>query len=416
APLSYLVRVLYSNNLDLADFGLIYSILAFLAFISMFSDFGLSESLVYYIPKYKLKNDWDSIRNMVFYSLIFQLISTIIIISFLFLFSSYLAANYFKYSSSELILKIFLFTYLGINLTASVKSLFVALQMNISYQFVDFLKYFMIVLFSSLVIFFNLSENLLYIFSLIWAFVHISLVFYYFIYLNFKLPILFDKFPNWNLSLFKKLFFYGFYLLIGNSIMVFLSQVDILMITYFLTLGSVGLYSNALSIQNILALIMTPITLFLIPMVSEYTESKNFKSILKILNLVYTFGLFIVLPFILVFILFSKELIIILFSEKFLDSNSVLILFLIFAIFHILFSYNISILRGLGLIKKRIKIYFFVLFINVMLNLILIPKYGIFGAGIATVISWFILFIGSFYYINLQVSFRLNYVSIFKIL
>ncbi|MCA9496054.1 MAG: hypothetical protein KC589_03865, partial [Nanoarchaeota archaeon] len=29
APLSYLVRVLYSNNLDLADFGLIYSILAF---------------------------------------------------------------------------------------------------------------------------------------------------------------------------------------------------------------------------------------------------------------------------------------------------------------------------------------------------------------------------------------------------
>ena len=40
APLGYLIRLLYSRTLDLAEFGLIYAILSFLGFVSVFNNLG----------------------------------------------------------------------------------------------------------------------------------------------------------------------------------------------------------------------------------------------------------------------------------------------------------------------------------------------------------------------------------------
>ena len=275
APLGYLIRLLYSRTLDLAEFGLIYAILSFLSFISVFNNLGMSQSLIYYIPKYEARKDWDSIRNIVCYSFLFQLILNLIIIVVLFFISSYLAQTYFKYPSAEYILKIFLIVFLGTNMVSSITCLFNGLQKTTQVQFAQFLNHFLILSLSLIIVFFSLSDNLLESFSYIWAFVVIILVFYYFIYFRLAFPVLFEKLPAWNYSQFRSIFSYGFYSFIGQSMQILLLQIDIILITYFLTLESVGLYSNALSILSISTILLSPIIIFFIPMISKYKELKK---------------------------------------------------------------------------------------------------------------------------------------------
>lgn len=414
-PLSYLTRIIYSKSLELGDFGLIYSIFAFLTLISIFIDFGLTQALAYYIPKFNLKNNWDNIRNSVYYAFLFQLITSIIVVVVLFFLSDFLELHYFQNEFASISLKIFLIMFFCINIVNVVKGVLIAFQKVIQVKIVDFMKFFFIFT-SSIFVFLNYDNNLLVNYVLAWSFSHILLVLLYFIYVIKVFPELFEKLPTQDFQLFKKLFGYGFYLLIGNSITVLLTQIDIIMITFFLSTSQVGLYSNSISVISILAIVTLPISIYLIPVFSELSVKKDFSKMSEITSQIFKLGFLLILPISLTFFLFSKEIILILFSEAFLDAHVVLSLFGIFGIFQILSVYNYSILSGLGLLKNRIQSLSFVLIINILLNILLIPFLGILGAAISTIFSWFLSFLFSFYLINSKLDIDFGLKKIIKFL
>ena len=55
--LGFILRTFLARNLSVTEFGLLYSVLAFMGLFSLFRDMGLNPALIKYIPEYIVKKD-----------------------------------------------------------------------------------------------------------------------------------------------------------------------------------------------------------------------------------------------------------------------------------------------------------------------------------------------------------------------
>ena len=53
----YLLRLLLARNLTLAEYGLVYSLIALFGLAAVFNQLGLTEAITRYISKYTVSND-----------------------------------------------------------------------------------------------------------------------------------------------------------------------------------------------------------------------------------------------------------------------------------------------------------------------------------------------------------------------
>ena len=94
--------------------------------------------------------------------------------------------------------------------------------------------------------------------------------------------------------------------------------------------------------------------------------------------------------------LFSKYLITIIFGAKFYAALPVLYIYAWSSIGAALTSVTHQILLTENLTRYVVKVTFFGMITNVLLNIVLIPKYGMSGAAFATLISYFVPFLTLF--------------------
>lgn len=176
-----------------------------------------------------------------------------------------------------------------------------------------------------------------------------------------------------------------------TNIMAFLNnRADIFLISYFLTPTYVGLYSVSISISEKLSIVTNSISTVLFPKISSLNNEDERN---KITSIVTRIILFIsVCGGIILF--FSAEWVIyILFGESYLESvNSfnILLLGVILATISRLIANDIA---GRGKPELNMYVSFVLVISNIVLNILLIPKYGIVGAAWATTFANFINFL-----------------------
>lgn len=165
-------------------------------------------------------------------------------------------------------------------------------------------------------------------------------------------------------------------------------RMDVLCIRYFLAdYQQVACYASANRIIDVLVIFVFIPSVFLFPMLSRLIKNKNFLEAQKVLErcVRYTF-----LPStLLCFWLFlnSKSIINFIFTPKFSNGASVLSIFCVSWIFiSILRILNKTILSS-GLSSVYLKFNFLPITLNLILNILLIPRFGINGAAVATVFS-----------------------------
>lgn len=187
----------------------------------------------------------------------------------------------------------------------------------------------------------------------------------------------------------KKLISYGLLALITILLIQFLYQTDLLMIKYFMTDRDVGIYKGALTISEYLWLVPSAIQMSLLHTSSEMWSKREYIKIDQISSklMSYTSSLLVLLT--LGLVVLSKPFIRVYFGIEFLDAVQPLNILLIGS-----FAFGLSrivspILQGKGELFLVIKCTFIAVILNVSLNWILIPMYGISGAAIATSISYF---------------------------
>lgn len=195
-----------------------------------------------------------------------------------------------------------------------------------------------------------------------------------------------DLFNSRNSNFIKALFQYGCKLHANDIINILNYRLDIFLINFFLTPNAVGIYTIAVSFGERIWLISSSFTKVLFPLISslkdqEYQKNKLTSALARLILLINILIVVILAPFL-------SKIITILVGIIFLDATQPL-LFLLPGI--VLWSYATVLacdLSGRG--KPEINLYIsgVGLFVNIIFNIILIPKLGIIGAAIATSISY----------------------------
>jgi O-antigen/teichoic acid export membrane protein len=178
------------------------------------------------------------------------------------------------------------------------------------------------------------------------------------------------------------------------GIMVMFSM-DSVMLTYYKDLYSVGLYNAAIPIMQVVLSFMLIFPQVLAPIATELLHHNQIRQLHKLL-LTVTISVFM-LTGIGLAILWSlrQNIILFLFSDAYSKAATVSLILIAGIPFFTASQMHLTILNNMNRQKTGAILVLCALLLNIFLNAILIPKYDITGAGVATLLSYVSLLIAN---------------------
>jgi O-antigen/teichoic acid export membrane protein len=411
AIIALFTRVVLARNLTLEEFGLFYAVFIFVSFFALFRNFGLGAALIKHVPEYRVKEKFDLVKSTVIITGVWRIAISLVLAFVFFAFSDFLAVKYFHTLSASIILKllsIFFFLSVFIDMT---RNLFEAFQKPFWFPFVDFAKNAFVFVF--ILLFLSLGFG---IFSPVFAYVIMALI----VPLLF-LPVLLRVFNFSKYKLIfskkfgKKLFFFGLPFVFVSISAIVISQVDTLLLTYFRSLGEVGVYNVVLPLSMILLQFSSAVAVILFPMCSEFWAKGEKENLIKTINKIYKYSYAIIIPLGLVVFAFTPFILGTFFGSEYIQGTLAMRILLIGVILYTIANINQYILAGIGKPKITAKIVGIVALFNFIGNLILIPYYGIVGAAVMTTLSYIFALVLSLKYLRKYMKLKVSIKSWVKI-
>ncbi len=191
---------------------------------------------------------------------------------------------------------------------------------------------------------------------------------------------------------------------------------DRYVVGFFLGVSSVGVYSAAYGIGNLVYLFVIPLQMILFPQLSTLHDNGEIEEVKIYISYSLKFFLLISIPSFIGLTVLSKQILVLLTTTEFAKGSSVIPLIALSAVFAGLFQIIINI----TLLYKKTKYNFWIQFIsalfNIILNFIFIPLIGIMGAAIATLFSYIIMFTLAYLVTKKYLRFKIDIVFILKII
>ena len=362
--------------------GLFSMAMMIIGIIELIAVFGIDGALTKFVAEHKERK--EKLYSLVSSALITILIVGIIVALALFIFSNTIA-SVFNMPSLSLLLKIYAFVFPLSLAHGIIVSYLTGLREMRYYAFI-------IVLQASLALAFILA------FLIIGLGVEgamLGTVFAIFVTVSVAMVIV-KRFVHFTVLDYKKntkvLASFGSRLVGASMINQIYYNIDILMIGYFLTSTDVGYYAVAISLSRFFWLVPRAMATIAYPAISEYWTAGNHQAISKLVDKTTKYCACILMFAGMSVIFFAKDIITFLFTPEFLPAVLPLIILTIGTV-------TSGILRPIGVIFASTGKVNLVLIIsaigavgNVLLNIALIPTYGIIGAAIATTTSYVIGF------------------------
>ncbi|MGA2677237.1 MAG: polysaccharide biosynthesis C-terminal domain-containing protein [Methanobacterium sp.] len=202
----------------------------------------------------------------------------------------------------------------------------------------------------------------------------------------------------------------------GSVLMWILNYSDRYFIIYYLNLVEVGIYSVSYGLGSLITLFYAPISFVIYPVISKCWNNGEFEEVNRYLEYSTKIFLAFSIPASLGLYVLATPLLKILTTSQFVVGGELVLLVALGTIFLGLFQINIYIIllvqqtRWIPLITGLSSV------INILLNIILIPKTGITGAAIATLISYFILAVIVSYWARKEVSYHIDLKFLLKVI
>ncbi len=193
-----------------------------------------------------------------------------------------------------------------------------------------------------------------------------------------------DK-PEYRFN-FKKTIGISLPMMLTNSLFLIMSWMDILMLSAFKTEVDVGIYNTSLKISAAISIALIAINSIALPKYAELFEKKDYLGFRKVVKQVSFINFGLSLPVFLLILLVPGFLLGI-FGEEFVAGKMSLIILSIGQIFSAFSGSTIHVLNMTGKESAAKNILITTALLNLLLNYLLVPKYGINGAAIATAIS-----------------------------
>ena len=393
AFVSYLIRFILTANLTPAEYGLFYSCIALVGLFSLLKDFGLTSSLVYYISKFRAERKREKIKTSVITTFVIQSLPAMIIATILIIFANFFAANYLHLADvyiGSLIIKILAIAFF-VNIPFSIiHSIFKGFQKMKLFAISEFTRLLSWFIFTYLFILYNYSAV-----SPAFGFL-ISYIFVILMFLPFTAKLIPKVKFSFNKELTKKLILYGFPVMLSSAAGVVIGYTDTILITIFKGLEDVGIYQTAQPTARLLWFFAGAFATVLFPLVTELKTKKKINDLEIGISLIYKYIWIIVIPFSLMAFSFSDEILNLFFGSFYSQGSYVLKILAIGAIVFSIVQINGTVINGLGKPKNYTKIVYIGAIVNLVGNLVLIPKTGINGAAISTLLTYIIMLFFSF--------------------
>ena len=207
----------------------------------------------------------------------------------------------------------------------------------------------------------------------------------------------------------KDLLRFSFWSLLATGGMVMYGNIDAILLGYFSTTSEVGLYRIALQLASFSLFAALALNTILYPKFAAWKEDERKAWISSSLARAISYSLLLALPICLGGVILSDKLLYFLYGSPYESAGSVLVL-LLFAQVAYIFVYLWSMTLGaLGLFQKTAIAALIATSINLPLNWILIPIYGINGAAGAILLTVIIHAICIGVSLNRQISLSLDF-------
>ena len=408
--LGYLYRLIIAR-IGTQEYGLLSIGFAVIGIVVVLALLGLDAGVVRYVAYFKGKNDKARIKGVIVDALRISLPLSILFGIVMYLSADYMANSIFHNAELSFIIKIFSFTIPFYTLSR------VALAALKGFQRIEYEIY-------SRSIFENLARIILTLLVLYLGYslfgaataymVSIVLMsFLAFYYLERKVfPFLKDHFKTIYSS--KELISYSWPLMFSSLLYLVIVWTDILMIGYFKDVANVGIYNAALPTADLMLVVPVALISLFTPVITELFAKKKNEDINRVYKTTTKWIFFINLPIFLIMIFFSKAILNILFGSDYVSGASSLMVLASGYLIGVMFNTSEGILN---MIKKSRLILFnaaIAAVVNIILNYILIPRYGIVGGAFATgvaIILYGILCGAEAYYLTKMQPLKLSYLK-----
>ncbi len=385
---TYLYKIIIARYYGPEAYGLFSLSLMVVGWFVAFSALGLNQGLARYIPLFRGKNQKSKIRWLFRKSLKTVFFTSLTSVIILIILSRFISIKIFNEPSLIPFLIYFSFAIFLTVIFEILLTLILAYEEIGWYSFIHkillgFLKLALI----SFLVYLGINSSSIYISYILALFIGVivTLMLY-----KKKFPFVFKKTPrieNKNKDNFKEILFYSWPLLFYGFIWQLFHWTDSFILGIFNTTADVGIYNAAISIAFLLTVTPKLFVSLFFPMANREYSKGNRKMVREMTKQIGKWVFMINLPFIALMIFFPGAFINLLFGAEYLAGKEALSLLGIGVLFFSLFGISQNLLK---IIKKTKVILFDIIIVsivNVILNIFLVPKYGISGAAFATMLS-----------------------------
>jgi len=400
--LAFFARVVLVRNVSVADYGIFSIALAVVGLVTVFSELGLQGGIIRNIAFFRGKQDAGMVLGVIFSAFQLGALASLFLFAVLFLLSGFLSLNVFHNAALSLVLKVLLVAAPLTVVVDFLSAVFRGLGRAEGVFFYDFLLNLVKIASFLVVAFLGLSFFGM-VYAYLFSFVFVALLFV--LYSFMKLPSLVD-FGVRKVMQRRNLLLFSVPLLAQAVMGMIMEWSDTLMIGYFMSAESVGVYNMAMPVSKLVPLFLVALVFFYVPVASGFF-AKNLLSEVRRLYAVLTKWVFsFSLPLFLVVFLFPDALLQILFNTASPEASlSLRILSLGFFV-HVVMGPTASTLVVFGRTKTIMAFSVFAGLLNVLLNFVLIPRFGIVGAAAALSVSFVLMH--AFYLLVLFSRFRIQ--------
>tara|TARA_Y100001970_G_C14227583_1_gene856609 strand:+ start:292 stop:1830 length:1539 start_codon:yes stop_codon:yes gene_type:complete len=348
---------------------------------------GFHYGVFRFVPIFIGQDDISKVKGVINFSLKFVTISGILVASFLFLSSELIASQIYDKPELASYIKIFSLTIPFTVLSTIIINIFKGFNL-IKYKVLinDFINIISrILMFLGCAVFglgmigITISYFLSIVFGLIIGFILMIKI----------IPELFDKKNMSNINR-SEFFSYSTPLFLSSFFTIFLNRIDILMLSYYLAADQIGIYSIANRLAILVFFIASSTFAIFSPAIAKLLGKGQRADIEKFLYRVSKLVLIATMPIFLIIVILSKEILSI-FGKEFEMGNATLLILASSFLFNSFIGFAGQVLGVMGRSKLILINSVGASFVNIFLNYILIPKYGIIGAAFATGSSIFFI-------------------------
>ena len=390
--LGYVFLLLVTRTSGAEVWGIFVLCLAVLNITSILSRFGVDTALLRFVAQ--LKGKMEEIKGIYLQGFSLVLALSIVFSILLYIFSNILAETVFQKPNLTPFLKVISFALIPFTIIHINAQAYRGLKRIKEFSFFQHTSKFLfaVIIFVLLFYFTDIDVIIMPIYSFLAAVFIVMIFSGVGIFKTFKgvqTIIIFTK---------KEILSTSYPMMLSSSILLLMAWADTIMIGIFKTEVDVGFYNVALKLAMLASIILGSVNSILAPKISETFNNNKIDEFKVLIKQSTRIIFFISLPILIVLFLFPESLLS-LFGQEFVIAKTTLLILLIGQAVNAMSGSVGLILQMTGKEKVYQNILLIALVFNIMLNLFLIPKFGIEGAAIASAFSFLFWNLSSVLYI-----------------